>query len=148
MASVLVIDFGSQVTQLIVRRVREAGVYCEVAPFHSAQKALEQDKPKAIILSGGPDTTMREGSPRAPESVFKLGVPVLGICYGQQTLVTQLGGKVEPHDKREFGRAEIEIGDEKSAIRGRLAGRFARYCLDEPWRPRNGAPRRLQSHCP
>ena len=77
MAAVLVIDFGSQVTQLIVRRVREAGIYCEVVPFHAAQKALEQDKPKAIILSGGPDTTMREGAPRAPDEVFALGVPVL-----------------------------------------------------------------------
>jgi GMP synthase (glutamine-hydrolysing) len=118
MASVLVIDFGSQVTQLIVRRVREAGIYCEVVPFHSAEKALEQDKPKAIILSGGPDTTTREGSPRAPDKVFQLGVPVLGICYGQQTLVTQLGGKVEPHDKREFGRAEIEIGDKSPLFDG------------------------------
>ncbi|MEE8438577.1 MAG: glutamine-hydrolyzing GMP synthase, partial [Micropepsaceae bacterium] len=118
MASVLVIDFGSQVTQLIVRRVREAGVYCEVVPFHSAEKALQQDKPQAIILSGGPDTTMREGSPRAPDKVFDLGVPVLGICYGQQALVTQLGGKVEPHDKREFGRAEIEIADESPLFEG------------------------------
>jgi GMP synthase (glutamine-hydrolysing) len=117
-AAVLVIDFGSQVTQLIVRRVREAGIYCEVVPFHAAEKALEQDKPNAIILSGGPDTTMREGSPRAPMKVFELGVPVLGICYGQQTLVAQLGGKVEPHDKREFGRAEIEIADESPLFDG------------------------------
>jgi len=109
MAPVLVIDFGSQVTQLIVRRVRESGVYCEVVPFHSASKALAGEKPRAIILSGGPDSTGREGSPRAPQEVFELGVPVLGICYGQQTMVAQLGGKVEPHDKREFGRAEIEI---------------------------------------
>jgi GMP synthase (glutamine-hydrolysing) len=112
MAPVLVIDFGSQVTQLIVRRVREAGVYCEVVPFHSASKALAEGKPQAIILSGGPDTTGREGSPRAPKEVFELGIPVLGICYGQQTMVLQLGGKVEPHDKREFGRAEIDIVDE------------------------------------
>jgi GMP synthase (glutamine-hydrolysing) len=118
MAAVLVIDFGSQVTQLIVRRVREAGIYCEVVPFHAAKEALSKDKPQAIILSGGPDTTMREGSPRAPEEVFQLGVPVLGICYGQQTLVAQLGGKVEPHDKREFGRAEIEIDDESPLFEG------------------------------
>ncbi len=118
MAAVLVIDFGSQVTQLIVRRVREAGIYCEVVPFHAAEKALEQDIPKAIILSGGPDTTIREGSPRAPREVFELGIPVLGICYGQQTLVAQLGGKVEPHDKREFGRAEIEIADASPLFEG------------------------------
>src|SRR5437868_12434516 len=109
MPSVLVIDFGSQVTQLIVRRVRESGVYCEVVPFDKAEKALEEKHPAAVILSGGPASVGDKGSPRAPEAVFKLGVPVLGICYGQQTMVAQLGGRVEPHFKREFGRAEIEI---------------------------------------
>jgi len=109
MAPVLVIDFGSQVTQLIVRRVRESGVYCEVVPFHAAEAALAKETPKAIILSGGPDSTTREGSPRAPQKIFELGIPVLGICYGQQTLVKQLGGTVEPHHEREFGRASIDI---------------------------------------
>ncbi len=109
MAPVLVIDFGSQVTQLIVRRVRESGVYCEVVPFHGVEAALAKGTPQAIILSGGPDSTTREGSPRAPQRVFELGVPVLGICYGQQTLVKQLGGSVESSDQREFGRADIEI---------------------------------------
>ena len=109
MPPVLVIDFGSQVTQLIVRRVRESGVYCEVVPFNKAEAALEQGTPRAVILSGGPASVGDKGSPRAPERVFKLGVPVLGICYGQQTMVAQLGGRVEPHFKREFGRAEIEI---------------------------------------
>src|SRR5215831_4082752 len=109
MSPVLVIDFGSQVTQLIVRRVRESGVYCEVVPFNKADAALNGAAPKAVILSGGPASVGDKGSPRAPERVFKLGVPVLGICYGQQTMVAQLGGRVEPHHKREFGRAEIEI---------------------------------------
>jgi GMP synthase (glutamine-hydrolysing) len=109
MVPVLVIDFGSQVTQLIVRRVRESGVYCEVVPFHAAAAALARGKPRAIILSGGPASTTQEDSPRAPQEVFQLGVPVLGICYGQQAMVMQLGGKVEPHDKREFGRADIEV---------------------------------------
>src|SRR5216683_1871277 len=109
MPPVLVIDFGSQVTQLIVRRVRESGVYCEVVPFNKAEAALKQGTPRAVILSGGPASVCDAGSPRAPDAVFKLGVPVLGICYGQQTMVVQLGGRVEHHNKREFGRAEIEI---------------------------------------
>jgi GMP synthase (glutamine-hydrolysing) len=107
---VLVIDFGSQVTQLIARRVREAGVYCEIVPFNKAEEALKHSTPKAIILSGGPASVTEQHTPRAPEKVFDLGVPVLGICYGQQALVQQLGGRVEAsHDKREFGRATVEI---------------------------------------
>src|ERR1700754_2974738 len=107
---VLVIDFGSQVTQLIVRRIRESGVYCEVVPFNQAEAALDRHQPQAIVLSGGPASVTEAGSPRAPARVFTMGVPVLGICYGQQTMVTQLGGRVEAsHDKREFGRAEIDI---------------------------------------
>ncbi len=109
-APVLVIDFGSQVTQLIARRVREAGVYCEIVPFNKAEAALTAPLPRAIILSGGPASVTDEGSPRAPQKVFDLGVPVLGICYGQQTLVTQLGGRVEAsHSEREFGRATLEV---------------------------------------
>jgi len=107
---VLVIDFGSQVTQLIARRVREAGVYCEIVPFNKAEEALRHGTPRAVILSGGPASVTESHTPRAPEKVFELGVPVLGICYGQQTLVQQLGGRVEAsHDKREFGRATVEI---------------------------------------
>jgi GMP synthase (glutamine-hydrolysing) len=118
MPPVLVIDFGSQVTQLIVRRVRESGVYCEVVPFHAADATLAREKPQAVILSGGPASVMLEGSPQAPASVFKLGVPVLGICYGQQAMVHTLGGKVEHHDKREFGRAEIEITGQSKLFDG------------------------------
>jgi GMP synthase (glutamine-hydrolysing) len=106
---VLVIDFGSQVTQLIARRVREAGVYCEIVPFNKAEEALAQGTPRAIILSGGPASVTESHTPRAPQRVFELGVPVLGICYGQQTMVAQLGGRVEGSSKREFGRAAIEI---------------------------------------
>ena len=118
MAPVLVIDFGSQVTQLIVRRVRESGVYCEVVPFDKAESALEKARPSAVILSGGPRSVGDTGSPRAPERVFELGVPVLGICYGQQAMVAQLGGRVEPHHKREFGRAEIEISGQSPLLEG------------------------------
>jgi GMP synthase (glutamine-hydrolysing) len=106
---VLVIDFGSQVTQLIARRVREAGVYCEIVPYNKAGEALAAATPQAIILSGGPASVTQSDTPRAPQKVFELGVPVLGICYGHQTMMAQLGGKVEPSTKREFGRATIEI---------------------------------------
>src|ERR1700741_2133182 len=106
---VLVIDFGSQVTQLIVRRVRESGVYCEVVPFHAAEAAIARARPKAIILSGGPASGTDAKSPRPPACVFELGVPVLGICYGQQAMVAQLGGRVEAHHAREFGRADVEV---------------------------------------
>ena len=104
---VLIVDFGSQVTQLIARRVREAGVYCEIAPYQSAERAFADVRPKAVILSGGPCSVTDEGSPRAPQAIFDSGVPVLGICYGEQTMATQLGGKVEAGHHREFGRAEI-----------------------------------------
>ena len=106
---ILVIDFGSQVTQLIARRVREAGVYCEIVPFQSAEKALDSFAPKGVILSGGPASTSDEGSPRAPQKVFALGVPVLGICYGQMAMCVQLGGDAQGSDHREFGRATIEV---------------------------------------
>ena len=106
---ILIIDFGSQVTQLIARRVREAGVYCEIVPFNSAEAAFEKMQPKAVILSGGPASVTHQDTPRAPEAVFQAGLPVLGICYGQQTMVAQLGGVVETHDHQEFGRADIEV---------------------------------------
>ncbi|MGB8364379.1 MAG: glutamine-hydrolyzing GMP synthase [Rhizomicrobium sp.] len=106
---VLVIDFGSQVTQLIARRVREAGVYCEIVPFNKAEAALAHGTPRAVILSGGPASVTQSHTPRAPQRVFELGVPVLGICYGQQAMVAQLGGRVEGSHKREFGRATLEI---------------------------------------
>src|SRR5678809_196586 len=93
--SILVIDFGSQVTQLIARRVREAGVYCEIVPYDKAEKALAEGTPQAIILSGGPASVAETHTPRAPQRVFALGVPVLGICYGEMTMCEQLGGKVE-----------------------------------------------------
>jgi GMP synthase (glutamine-hydrolysing) len=107
--SILVVDFGSQVTQLIARRVREAGVYCEIAPFNSAEEAFERLQPKGVIFSGGPASVIEAESPRAPPLLFDSGVPLLGICYGQQTLHQQLGGKVVSSDQREFGRAFIEI---------------------------------------
>lgn len=107
--TVLIIDFGSQVTQLIARRVRETGIYCEIHPYQSAEATFAKLQPKAVILSGGPDSVTREGSPRAPQAVFDAGVPILSICYGQQTTAVQLGGVVEGGHAAEFGRADIEI---------------------------------------
>jgi GMP synthase (glutamine-hydrolysing) len=107
---ILIIDFGSQVTQLIARRVRESGVYCEIHPFNKAAAVLDAGyAPKAVILSGGPASVIEGESPRAPQAVFDLGVPVLGICYGQQTMAVQLGGVVEAGHAREFGRADVAV---------------------------------------
>ncbi|MBS7698932.1 MULTISPECIES: glutamine-hydrolyzing GMP synthase [unclassified Chelatococcus] len=107
--SILIIDFGSQVTQLIARRVREVGVYSEIVPFSKAEEAFASLKPKGVIFSGGPASVTVDGSPRAPQAVFDSGVPILGICYGQQTLCLQLGGEVEGGHAAEFGRADVEI---------------------------------------
>jgi len=105
----LIIDFGSQVTQLIARRLRELNVYCEIHPYQNVTDAfLTEFAPKAIIFSGGPDSVTREGSPRAPEAAYNMGVPILGICYGQQVMMHQLGGRVESgHGTAEFGRAYV-----------------------------------------
>ena len=116
--TVLIIDFGSQVTQLIARRVREAGVYSEIVPFQSAEEGFRRLKPRAVILSGGPASTTEMGSPSAPELVFDSGLPVLGICYGQQTMCAQLGGKVEGGHHREFGRAFVEISKPSALFEG------------------------------
>src|SRR3569623_1851443 len=109
--SILIVDFGSQVTQLIARRVREAGVYSEIAPFNTAAEAFARIKHKGVILSGSPASVLVENSPRIPQEVLDSGLPVLGICYGQQVMMHQLGGTVELGDSGEFGRAFIEIDD-------------------------------------
>ncbi len=109
MDRILIVDFGSQVTQLIARRVRESGVYCEIVPFNSAEKAFGAMQPKAVILSGGPNSVADMDTPRAPDNILGSGLPILGICYGQQTLCAQLGGSVEQSDEREFGRAMLDI---------------------------------------
>ena len=116
--AVLIVDFGSQVTQLIARRLREAGVYCEIHPFNKAGEALKAVAPKAIILSGGPASTTEAESPKADHALFAAGVPVLGICYGEQTICAELGGKVESGHHREFGRAEIVITRESPLFAG------------------------------
>jgi len=106
---ILILDFGSQYTQLIARRVRELGVYCELRAFDMTDDEIRAFAPKGIILSGGPETVTAEDTPRAPQAVFDLGVPVLGICYGMQTMAQQLGGRVAGSDVREFGYAEVTL---------------------------------------
>ncbi|HPF79064.1 MAG TPA: glutamine-hydrolyzing GMP synthase, partial [Alphaproteobacteria bacterium] len=121
---ILILDFGSQVTQLIARRLRESGVYCEIWPFNQADELkIKAYNPKGIILSGGPCSVLDEDSPRAPDCVFTMGVPVLGICYGQQVMVQQLGGIVEGEENksdgsREFGRAFVELTTESPLFQG------------------------------
>jgi len=124
--SILIIDFGSQVTQLIARRLRETGVYCEIHPFQSADAAFARLQPKGVIFSGGPASVMDEGSPRAPDMVFAAGVPILAICYGQQTMALQLGGQVEGGHAREFGRADVEIREASPLFAGiwEVGGRY------------------------
>jgi GMP synthase (glutamine-hydrolysing) len=120
--SILIVDFGSQVTQLIARRVREAGVYSEIAPFSAAEEAFERMRPKGIILSGSPAGVPEEGSPRAPQMLFDAGLPILGICYGQQVMSHQLGGRVEAGKDGEwdgeFGRAFITITEDCALFDG------------------------------
>src|SRR4029453_13155172 len=115
---ILIVDFGSQVTQLIARRVREEKVYCEIVPFQRADEAFRAMRPRAVILSGGPASVHEAGAPLAPMAIYEAGVPVLGICYGEQAMAHQLGGKVEGGNHREFGRAEVEGTKANALIEG------------------------------
>ena len=114
----LIIDFGSQVTQLIARRLREVNIYCEIHPFQVVDKIfLQKFTPKAIILSGGPASVIDKNSPRPPKEIFELNVPILGICYGQQVMMDMLGGKVEHgQGTSEFGKAYVSSSKEKLTI--------------------------------
>ena len=115
---ILILDFGSQYTQLVARRVRELGVYCELWAWDVTEAQIREFNPSGIILSGGPESTTEENSPRAPQYVFEAGVPVLGICYGMQTMAQQLGGKVESGTKREFGYAEVRAHNHTKLLEG------------------------------
>ncbi len=112
----LIVDFGSQYTQLIARRVREAGVYCEIHPFDAPAAFIESFAPRGVILSGGPESVTLEEAPRIPEAVFELGVPVLGICYGMQAMAEQLGGKVQGSSVHEFGHAVVNVLNTESFL--------------------------------
>jgi len=118
MEKILILDFGSQYVQLIARRVREAGVYSELHPFDMPEDEIHAFAPSGIILSGGPNSVYDDKTPKAPQAVFELGVPVLGICYGMQTMAEQLGGIVETGTKREFGYAEVRARGHSSLLRG------------------------------
>lgn len=115
---ILILDFGSQYTQLIARRVREIGVYCEIHDFDIADENIERFAPNGIILSGGPETVLSKDTPRAPQLVFEMGCPVLGICYGMQTMAAQLGGEVESAHHREFGYAEVQVQGPSALLNG------------------------------
>src|SRR6266536_3096478 len=115
---ILIIDFGSQVTQLIARRVREEKVYCEIVPFQKADEAFRAMRPKGVILSGGPASVLDRDAPLAPPAVYEAGVPILGICYGEQAMAQQLGGKVEGGHDREFGRAEVMVTEDSPLFEG------------------------------
>ena len=114
---ILILDFGSQYTQLIARRVREAGVYCEIFPYDNADEGFAGEKPAGVILSGGPETVTVQDAPSAPARVFELGVPVLGICYGMQTMAAQLGGAVSHSDKHEYGYAQVRARGHSKLLR-------------------------------
>ena len=134
---ILILDFGAQYTQLIARRVRESGVYCEIHPWDISDEAVRAFAPRGVILSGGPESVTESQPPRAPAAVFDLAVPVLGICYGMQTMAQQLGGQVAAGLTREFGYAEVSVtgacrlldglSDRRDAAGSRGAG-----CVDEP----------------
>jgi GMP synthase (glutamine-hydrolysing) len=115
---ILIVDFGSQVTQLIARRVREEGVYCEIVPFQKADEAFRALRPKGVILSGGPASVLEPDAPLAPAEIYAAGVPILGICYGEQAMAQQLGGLVEGGHHREFGRAEVEVVSDNALFEG------------------------------
>jgi GMP synthase (glutamine-hydrolysing) len=115
---ILILDFGSQVTQLIARRIRESGVYCEIMPFNADPARLKAFGARGYILSGGPASVSDEGSPRAPDFIFTAGLPVLGICYGQMTMCAQLGGDVRGADIREFGRAYVDVIEDCALFEG------------------------------
>ena len=108
---VIILDYGSQYTQLIARRIRESHVYCEIHPFNTPLAKLREKAPKAIVLSGGPSSVYAENAPGADVALFDLGVPILGICYGVQLMAHLLGGKVEPAGAREYGPAEVRIDE-------------------------------------
>jgi GMP synthase (glutamine-hydrolysing) len=131
---ILILDFGAQYTQLIARRVRELGVYCEIHPWDLSDAQVRAFRPRGVILSGGPESVTGAGSPHAPAAVFELGVPVLGICYGMQTMAQQLGGRVAPSSEREFGYAEVTVTGASRLLdhledRRNAAGR----CLLDVW---------------
>src|SRR6185436_17819328 len=116
-SKILILDFGAQYTQLIARRLRETHVYCEIHPYDVGEDFIRTFSPRGVVLSGGPNSVTEGHTPRAPDVVWKLGVPVLGICYGMQTMAEQLGGAVEPGKVREFGYAVVRARGHSKLLR-------------------------------
>ena len=133
----VVLDFGSQVTQLIARRVRELGVYAEILPYDVGVEYLKKEAPLGLILSGGPSSIYDEGAPELDPAVLELGVPVLGICYGMFAMVSAIGGKVAPAKVREFGDAQLVIDD--------AVGPLATFATGEPCTMMSVSPRPISS---
>lgn len=115
---ILILDFGSQYTQLITRRVREIGIYCEIHPFHLSTEKIREFAPQGIILSGGPDSVLDQNAMRAAKIIFELGCPILGICYGMQYMAVELGGQVQKGARREYGYAAVKIKNASSLLNG------------------------------
>src|SRR3546814_87097 len=129
---ILILDFGAQYTQLIARRIRELGVYCEVWAWDHDPDEIATFAPKGIILSGGPESTTVQGAPTAPRQVFDSGLPLLGICYGMQTMARQLGGETEAADAREYGHAEVTLvrsEEHTSELQSLMRISYAVFCL-------------------
>ena len=116
--TILVLDFGSQYTQLIARRVRELNVYSEILPWDVSSERIKELNPKGVILSGGPESVTNSNTPRVPDIIFELGIPILGICYGMQTLTEQFGGQVVSSKIKEFGHAQITLENTSSLFEG------------------------------
>src|SRR5215471_15386169 len=116
--TVVILDFGGQYTQLIGRRIREANVYTEIVPFNTPAEQIKTQHPKGVILSGGPASVYEAGAPANDPAIFKIGVPILGICYGMQLIGKELGGKVEPANRREYGSREIQTVNSSSLLNG------------------------------
>ena len=133
---ILILDFGSQYTQLIARRVREQGVYCEIVPFHYDLEKIIERQPKGIILSGGPSSVYDEDAPRVISDFYeKINAPLLGICYGMQLMAVDLNGNIEPAARREYGHAQVRRLSGKTVLFDNLPEKTR--CLDESWRPRH-----------
>ena len=144
---ILILDFGSQYTQLIARRVREAKVYCEIFPYNAGLEKVKAFRPKGLILSGGPSSVYDAGAPLIDKAHLELGIPVLGICYGMQLLTHVLGGQVAKSAKREYGRAELNIHKNEGLFDRHWRG-WQGDGLDEPRRPDRENAGRVLSHRP